>query len=59
MLVFDFTAEAAPVIYAMIGILLMSAAGVAVEPTVRVLRNWFHTIQPRLSIRRAALGHSR
>lgn len=59
MMVIDFTAEAAPVIYAMIAIVVVSAAGVAVEPTARALRTWMRAFQPRFHIRRPALGHSR
>lgn len=58
-MMFDFTAEAAPVIFAMISLLVVSAIGVAVEPTARVVRDWLRTSQIRFSIRRPALGHSR
>ncbi|MBX3024000.1 hypothetical protein KF840_03725 [bacterium] len=59
MMVIDFTAEAAPVIYVMIAILVVSAVGVAIEPTARALRTWVRALQPRFHIRRPALGHSR
>ena len=59
MMFIDMTAELAPMFYAMIALLVVSAVGVAAEPMSHVLRKWTNTFQPRISFRRPALGHTR
>ena len=59
MMFIDMTAAFAPMFYAMIALLVVSAVGVAAEPMSHVLRKWTNTFQPRFTFRRPALGHTR
>jgi hypothetical protein len=59
MMLIDATAQFVPMYYAMVTLLVVSAAAVAAEPMSHVVRQWMRTFQPRITIRRPALGHSR